>query len=172
MKNEVKNSSSKSSDIFLVLADEAENMMKNTSEAARKEAADETEKFLMEYEQKARQIIMKTKDKASLQASEIADRFKEAMMQRIEEASAAAMSQIMAGMGSKTEVMLQRLQQTVQTETRQAMADALGSKPESVAAKADSFITKPASKSAAVVEAHPKSVDSISPESFESWLTQ
>ena len=171
MKNEVKNPVNKSADIFLVLAEEAENMMKTTSESARKEAADETEKFLQEYEQKARQIILRTKDKAHRQASDIADRFKEALMQRIEEASASAMGQIMAGMGSKTEGMMQRLQQAIQSETRQALADALGSKPESFAAKAETFVTKPGSKPAAV-DTSAKSIDTISPESFESWLTQ
>jgi hypothetical protein len=165
----------KSADIFLVLAEEAENMMKTTSESASKEAAEETEKFLQEYEQKARQIIVRTREKARMQASDIAERFKEALMQRIEEASASAMSQIMAGVGSKTEGMMQRLQQVVQTETRQALADALNGKPESLVARAENIVTKPASKPAAqttVADASRKGADGISPESFESWLSQ
>ena len=180
MKNEVK-PSNKSPDVFLVLAEEAENMMKTTSEAARKQAAEETERFLQEYEQKTRQIILKTKETAHQQASEIAERFKEALMQRIEEASASAMNQIMAGMGSRTEGMMQRLQQAAQSEARQALADAFSPKPDSFvkpeafSTKVDSFVTKPASKpsiQAAVSDVSTKGTDSITPESFESWLTQ
>jgi len=162
MKNESK-VQGKSADVFLGLAEEAESMMKATSESARKEALEETEKFLLEYEQKARQIILKTRENARLQASEIAERFKDALMQRIEEASATAMSQIMSGVGSKTEEMMQRLQQAAQSEARQALAEAFSTKPASK-------ITPP--PAVETPSKNHEAVGGVNPESFESWLTQ
>ena len=148
----------KAADVFMLLAEEADTMMKSTSEMARKEAEEETEKLLHEYEQKARQIILKTRENARLQASEIGERFKEALMLRIEEASASAMSVIMTTVGSKTEEMVQRLHQAAQTEVRQALADA--------------FTVNQAAKPPAQSEIPVKNSEPANSESFESWLTQ
>ena len=147
----------KSADVFMVLAEEADSMMKSTSDLARKEALDETEKFLQQYEQKARQIILKTRENARMQASDIAERFKKALMMRIEEASASAMSQIMASVGTKTDEMVQRLQQAAQTEVRHALADA--------------FNGNPPAKAPPVVEPA-KNPEPANTDSFEIWLTQ
>ena len=158
MKNETK-SPGKAADVFTLLAEEAESMMKSTSELARKEASEETEKFLLEYEQKARQIILKIRENARLQATEIAERFKEALMLRIEEASASALSQIMAGVGNKTEEMVSRLQQAARSEVRQVLAEALAGNP--------------SSKQTPPSEPVPgESPDGANAENFESWLTQ
>jgi len=158
MKNETK-SPGKAADVFTLLAEEAENMMKSTSDLARKEASEETEKFLQEYEQKARQIILKIRENARLQATEIAERFKEALMLRIEEASASALSQIMAGVGNKTEEMVSRLQQAARSEVRQVLAEALAGNPSSKQ-------TPPSEPAAG------DSAEGANAENFESWLTQ
>ena len=155
----------KSADVFMVLAEEADGMMKSTSDLARKEALEETEKFLQQYEQKARQIILKTRENARMQASDIAERFKKALMMRIEEASASAMSQIMASVGTKTDEMVQRLQQAAQSEVRHALADAFNGNPPSKVSGS------PATK-APPVEEPVKNSEPANAESFEIWLTQ
>ncbi len=160
MKNEMR-APGKAVDVFMLLAEEADGIMKSTSEQARQQASEETEKFLQEYEQKARQIIVKTRENARAQAAEIAERFKEAMMLRIEEASASAMSQVMAGVGTKTEEMLQRIQQASRSEVRQVLADALTSKEQTAQQPPPTTETAPA-----------ENVDAADTESFESWLSQ
>ncbi len=158
MKNEMR-APGKAVDVFMLLAEEADGMMKATTESTRNEASEETEKFLQEYEQKARQIILRSRENARIKATEIAERFKEALMLRIEEASAAALGQIITGVGNKTEEMVLRLQQAAQTEVRQVLADALAN-------------NQPA-KQPAPVEAVPvESSEAANTESFESWLTQ
>jgi hypothetical protein len=168
MKNETPG---KAADVFMMLAEEADIMMKTTSESARKEASDETEKFLLEYEQRARKIILKTRENARLQASEIAERFKEALMLRIEETSALAMSQIMASVGTKTEEMVQRLQQAAQSEVRQALAGAFaGNQVVKESVKPEPTpVAEIVSKKSQSLEIN---IEPNNMESFETWLTQ
>ena len=171
MKNETPG---KAADVFMMLAEEADSMMKTTSESARKEASEETEKFLLEYEQRARQIILKTRENARLQASEIAERFKEALMLRIEETSALAMSQIMASVGTKTEEMVQRLQQAAQSEVRQALAGAFAGNqtPGQTVKQVPAQTVESTVKKSEPIEINiePNSAENM--ESFETWLTQ
>ena len=148
----------KSADVFLELAGEAEVMMKVTSESARNEALEATQKFLEEYEEAARKIILKTRESARAQAAEIAEHFNRSLMEHIMKTSVSAMSQIVAGIGPRTQEMTQRLQKPSANQAYRALVDALKEKP------TDKYLE--------AAEELPEIQGAANPESFRSWLTQ
>jgi hypothetical protein len=166
-------------DVMTLLAEEAECMINFAGKSALKEAEEETEIFLRQYEQKARQIILKIREDSRAQANEIAERFRDALILRIEEASTAALSQTIVEAGIKTGEIVKRLQETAKREARQALAEGLiagdsanrnrreevkmDSKSETTATKAEDI--KPISDKN---EMEPKPPA----EDFESWLRQ
>ena len=107
-KNEIKTQAN--ADIFLLLAVEAEGMMKRAGEEARKEAAEMTEKFLREYEQQARQIVLKTRERAAAQAEEIVGRLRESLVAGAGEASVFSVIQAVTGFAARMQEIGPRLQ--------------------------------------------------------------
>jgi hypothetical protein len=161
---------------MLLLAEEAEHMMSEAGQLARMEAEEETEKFLRQYEQRAKQIILKIREEARGRAAEIAERFREALMLRIEENSTAAIGQVISGIGGKTEEILQRLKETAKREVRQALAEGLMASQPSAGVNTESkLITKADEPAASPHESTPEIKEetvSSAGEDFESWLRQ
>ncbi len=121
----VKNDKKETSDVMLLLAEEAEQMIGLAGKTAVKEVEEETEKFLRQYEQKARQIILKIREDSRERANEIAGRFRDALILQIEEASTTALSQSIIDAGSRTGEIARRMQEATRREVRQALAEGL-----------------------------------------------
>jgi hypothetical protein len=167
MENENR-SPGKAVDIMALLAEEASHLMTSARESACKEANEETEKLLRQYEQKAKQIILKTREEARSRANEIAERFREALVLGIEETSTEALIQILAGLGTKSGEIATRLHDTAKNEVRQAIAENIvaGITPDS-APQVKPIVEMPVSPQ--VENAKP---DAVPGEDFESWLRQ
>jgi hypothetical protein len=112
-------------DLMQLMAEESENMIESAAKSAAKEADEETTEFLLQYEQKARQIILKIRAESSVKADAIAERFRDALMLRIEEASMASLNQVITGVSLKTGEIIKRLQESAKREARQALAEGL-----------------------------------------------
>jgi uncharacterized membrane protein len=174
-----KNSYSSPADIMLLLAQEAENVISVAGKAARQEADDETEKMLRQYEQKAKQIILKIREEARARAEDMASRFRDAVILRVEEASTASLDQAIKSLDIKTGEIVKHLQDSVKKDTRQALAEGLvagDEKPRPTHASTEQ--EKPAPKSELPM---PEEISLVSdksdsttkpPEDFEKWLMQ
>jgi hypothetical protein len=176
---ERKNVQKETTDVMLLLAEEAERMISSAGKSALKEADEETEKFLRQYEQKARQIILKTREDSRSQANEMAERFRDALILRIEEASTAALSQTIIDAGVKTGEIVKRLQETTKREARQALAEGLiagdpASRSRREEVKLDSKPETPATMAEDIKPISDKNEMELKPpsEDFENWLRQ
>jgi hypothetical protein len=167
MENEIR-PPGKAVDIMMLLTEEADLLMVSARESACKEANEETEKLLRQYEQKAKQIILKTREEARNRANEITERFREALVLRIEETSTEALIQILAGLGTKSGEIAARLQDAAKHEVRQALAENIvaGITPDPAVPQPKPAAETPISPQ---VENKPESLPGTD---FESWLRQ
>jgi hypothetical protein len=112
-------------DVMLLLAKEADDVIALAGKSARQEAEEETEKMLRQYEQRAKQIVLKIREETRARADEMAVRFRDALILMVEEASTAALDETIAGVGVKTGEIVKHMQEAVKKETRQALAEGL-----------------------------------------------
>jgi uncharacterized membrane protein len=166
-------------DVMLLLAQEAEDVISIAGKAARQEADDETEKMLRQYEQKAKQIVLKIREEARTRADDMAARFRDAVILRVEEASTASLDEAIKSIDVKTGEIVKHLQDTVKKDARQALAEGLvagDEKPrlnrayierEKLAPKSELPVPEEISLVSEKSEAAPKA-----PEDFETWLMQ
>ena len=110
----------KSADIMAALAEEADQLILEAGKAARREAEQEAERFLKEYKQKTKQIVLKIRKETNAKATEIANRVKYAIELKIEEAFAGAMAES----SRKVEELAKDIQQIASEEVGQASAEA------------------------------------------------
>jgi hypothetical protein len=166
-------------DVMLLLAKEAEDVVASAGKSAQQQAEEETRKLLLQYEQRAKQIVLKIREESRARADEMAARFREALILRVEEASTAAMYETINSVGASTAEIVKHLQESVKKETRQALAEGLvagdgkaDSKP--VHAEANETVSAPESVIAEGPEAPPEAVESAAgaPEEFGKWLMQ
>jgi hypothetical protein len=166
-------------DVMLLLAKEADDVIALAGKSARQEAEEETEKMLHQYEQRATQIVLKIREETRTRAEEMAGRFRDALILRVEEASTAAMDETINSVGVKTGEIVKHLQEVVKKETRQALAEGLvAGDDKSRSTRAHREEEKP------VAKAEQPAVEEISlvseegdlapkaPEDFEKWLMQ
>ena len=166
-------------EVMLLLAQEAEDVISLAGKAARQEADDETERMLRQYEQKAKQIVLKIREEARARADDMASRFRDAVILRVEEASTASLDEAIRSIDVKTGEIVKHLQDSVKKDTRQALADGLvagDEKPRSN--RAHTGQEKPAPKSELPL---PEEINRVNekgdvapkaPEDFEKWLMQ
>jgi hypothetical protein len=168
MENEIR-PPGKAVDIMMLLTEEADLLMMSARESACKEANEETEILLRQYEQKAKQIILKTREEARNRANEITERFREALVLRIEETSTEALIQILAGVGAKSGEIAARLQGAAKNEVRQALAETIvaGITTDPGVAQPAPAAETPASKP--IENNQPEPLPGLD---FESWLRQ
>jgi thioredoxin-like negative regulator of GroEL len=89
-------------DVMLLLAKEAEDVVASAGKSAQQQAEEETQKWLRQYEQRAKQIVLKIREESRARADEMAARFREALILRVEEASTAAIYETINGVGAIT----------------------------------------------------------------------
>ena len=166
-------------DVMKLLAQEAEDVISVAGKAARQEADDETEKMLRQYEQKTKQIVLKIREEARARAEDMASRFRDALILRVEEASTASLEEAIKSIDNKAEQIVKHLQESVRKDTRQALAEGLAAGDETLKSnralnEPDKISTKPGppiheqiSKVNNEADAAPKA-----PEDFENWLMQ
>jgi hypothetical protein len=168
-------------DVMLLLAREADDVIALAGKSARQEAEEETEKMLRQYEQRAKQIVLKIREEARSRADEMAMRFRDALILRVEEASTAALDTAIKDVGAKTEEIVKHLQEVVKKETRQALAEGLvaGDDKNHSAVRSHRDEEKSnlkAEQQPGMQETHPVSEDvnlsPKTPEDFEKWLLQ
>jgi hypothetical protein len=159
----------KAVDIMMLLTEETDLLMASAKESACKEANEETEKLLRQYEQKAKQIILKTREEARSRANEITERFREALVLRIEETSTEALIQILAGLGTKSGEIAARLQDAAKHEVRQALAENIvaGITPDPAKSQ-----NQPAPETPVSPQIENNKPEPLPGADFESWLRQ
>ena len=181
MKTEDKGSNDYGSpaDVMMLLAKEAEDVITVAGKAARQEADDETEKMLRQYEQKAKQIVLKIREEARARADDMATRFRDALILRVEEASTASLDEAIKSIDIKAEQIVKHLQESVRKDTRQALAEGLvagDEKPkltrtvnnqDKISPKSELPMHESTSKVNDKADGAPKA-----PEDFENWLMQ
>jgi 23S rRNA A1618 N6-methylase RlmF len=104
-----KQSEQESARIIETVAKETEEVIAKACDSARREAVEELEKALREYEQKTRQIVLKIKGEAKSKAAEIASRLGEAIMLGIEKSSTEAVADAVAEFSKKAESLTQTI---------------------------------------------------------------
>jgi hypothetical protein len=165
-------------DVMLLLAKEADDVIALAGKSARQEAEEETEKMLRQYEQRAKQIVLKIREETRARADEMAARFRDALILRVEEASTAALDETITGVGIKAGEIVKHMQEAVKKETRQALAEGL------VAGDDKSRSTSAQREDVSSAKTEQPQSETISPageesklpprsaEDFEKWLMQ
>lgn len=104
-----KQSEQESEKIIEAFSKETEQVFARACETARHAAELELEKALREYEQKAKQIVLKIREEAKARVAEIASRLSEAILQGIERTSAEAMASSVIEFNRRAENLTQGL---------------------------------------------------------------
>jgi hypothetical protein len=184
MKNEVngKNNFSDPADVMLLLAKEADDVIAMAGKSAMQESAAETEKILQQYEQRSKQVILKIREETRARADEMSARFRDALILCVEEASTAALDKAAQNMSTQAGEIVRRLKESVQKDTRQALADGLvavdseKSRPAAPATKPAQEKTPPMAEPPAPEEISlvydENGLVSKATEDFEKWLMQ
>ena len=171
-------------DMMAALAQEVELVITQASEAASREAEQELERILQEYEQKTKQIVLKIREETKSKTAEIVKRLSEAVMIGIEKASARAVAGVVTESSKKAGALTRKMQEAVEKEAGQAVARVavgLGGGIQSTDnhdpqkdVKADekgadevSQETEPATEDEGIELQRPTEV-----ENFDQWLTQ
>jgi len=110
-------------DIMAALTQEVEKIVTEAGEAAGREAEQELERILSEYEQKTKQIMLKIREGTKSKTAGIAGRLSEAIMLRVEQASAKAVSGAVADFGIRAGELTRKMQQTVEKEAVQTVGN-------------------------------------------------
>jgi hypothetical protein len=126
----------KSAEIMAALVEEADQLILEAGKAARREAEREAERFLKEYKQKTKHIVLKIRKETNTKASEIANRVKYAIEQKIEEAFADAMTES----SRKVEELAKDIQQITSEELGQASAEAKAATEVDLAAQEETAV--------------------------------
>lgn len=108
-----------SADTIAALAQEAGKVILEASRAAKQEAEQEAERVLRQYEQKTRQIVLKIREETKVKATVIANRIRDAIMLKIEQASA----DVIAKSSERVEELVGKTQQIASEEVGQAPAE-------------------------------------------------
>ncbi len=120
-------------EIMEALSREAEQVVANAIRLAREEAEAEAKKMLQQYEQKTRQIALKIKEDTKSRATQVADKVREAILLKIERASADIMSEAIAESTGKIEEL---------GWEGEAVAEEKAEQPSNVASKAQTDASK------------------------------
>ncbi len=106
-------------DMVAALAKDVDKVIIEARNAAKQEAEQEAEKVLRQYEQKTKQIASKIREEAKAKATEIANRIRDAIILKIEKASA----DVIAGSSRRVEELVKKTQQIASEEVGQASAE-------------------------------------------------
>jgi hypothetical protein len=160
-----KQSEQESTKIIEAFGRETEQVFARAYETARKAAELELEKALHEYEQKAKQIVLKIREDAKVRTAEIASRLSEAILQGIERSSAEAVASSVIDFNKRAENLTQNLCQTGAKQQAQA-------EPEKPASGAGDSLEIDVAKDLAGVADDKPNGRAQANEEFEQWLKQ
>jgi len=160
-----KQSEQESTKIIEAFSKETEQIFARSYETARHAAELELEKALREYEQKAKQIVLKIREEAKARTAEIASRLSEAIMQGIERSSAEAMASSVVEFNRRAESLTQSL--CPNGVKPQAQAE-----PEKPAQAEAGGLEIEVGKDLAGVADDKPNVRAQANEEFEQWLSQ
>jgi hypothetical protein len=166
-------------DVMLLLAKEADDVIALAGNSARQEAEEETEKMLRQYEQRAKQLVLKIREETRARADEMAARFRDALILRGEEASTTALNETIKSVAVRADAIIKHMQETVKKETRQALAEGLvagddrpgSSRSQSEEEKPVAKVEQPGVKEIRLVSEEGDLAPKAS-EDFEKWLMQ
>ncbi|MCJ7769291.1 MAG: hypothetical protein MUO92_02295 [Dehalococcoidales bacterium] len=172
------------SDIMMELTQAADKVIAEAGEKAGREAEQELERIISEYERKTKQIILKIKEETKTKTAEIAGKLSETIMLRIEQASAEAVTSAVSELSTKARKLTRKMQETAGEEVEKTMgkvAVELGGNAESD----DSSALKEGSGIAEIREDHLGQEEEITAEEegielkqsigaddFNQWLTK
>jgi hypothetical protein len=164
-------------DAMLLLAKEAEQIIGAAGASALQKAEEETGKLLAEYEQRAKQIFLKTREEARASAEGMAVRFREALLLGAEEASTAAIDEAARKMSARVDDIVRRMQESIRKEARVALEEGLaaGGLDAPVLGKAVKATVAPPVEPVAEkpkIAAAPKPAEAPASGDFASWLMQ
>ena len=111
-------------DLMAEMAKEADQIIINAGKAARQEAEQEIERILKQYEEKTKQIVLKIREETNTRATQIADNVREAILLKIEKASADAIAGAIADSSRKVEELVKNQTNLVGEEGEPAPAEA------------------------------------------------
>jgi hypothetical protein len=166
---------------MLVLAKEAEAVIGGASASAMQKAEEETEKMLQQYEQRARQIMLKIREETRVRAEEMAARFRDAMILGAEQASTVAIDEATRSMGAKVDDIVRRLQESVRKDTQAVIyekivpAEIQKTRTAPEAKKVETAVSAKAEQPATVTTAPAAEEGKQAipePEDFAAWLMQ
>ncbi|UCE97452.1 MAG: hypothetical protein JSV74_05740 [Dehalococcoidia bacterium] len=112
-----KDSSPISNDFLAELTQAAESIITEAGRKAGREAEQEMERILSEYERKTKQIILKIKEETKAKTTEIATKLSAAIMLRIEQTSAKAVTGAVSEFSNRAGELTKKLQETAEKET-------------------------------------------------------
>jgi len=112
-----KDSSPMSNDFLTELTQATESIIVEAGKKAGREAEQEMERILGEYERKTKQIILKIKEETKTKTTEIASKLSAAIMFRIEQASARAVTGAVSEFSNRAGELTKKLQETAAKET-------------------------------------------------------
>jgi hypothetical protein len=164
-------------DVMTLLAEEVERMAARAGKTAFEAGEAETQAFLAQYEQKAKQVILKVREEMRAEVDVVVSRFREALILRIEHASALALSETVASVSGRTDEIVCRLQDAARREVRQVLVEELSAKAELPHPPAP---TKPEPGQAAAAKSENPAKDKVVEpvgsaninSDFENWLSQ
>ena len=184
LKETVKSIEPEGLNIMAALTREVENVVAEAGEAAGREAEQELERILGEYERKTKQIMLKIREGTKSKTAEIAGRLSEAIMLRVEQASAKAVSGAVAEFGFRTGELTRKMQQSVEKEAVQTvghlvagMGGGVETEIEKEATKDEDIVKAKSEEAGREDEPSPKddSIELQQPierEDFNQWLSQ
>lgn len=122
------------SDFMTELIQAADRIIAEASEKAGREAEQELERMIGEYERKTKQIILKIKEETKTKTAEIAGKLSATIMLRIEQSSAEAVTSSVSELITKAGDLTRKMQETADKEveqTKDKIAAELGSDAQS-----------------------------------------
>ncbi len=109
-------------DFMAELTQATERIIAEAGEKAGREAEQEMERVLGEYERKTKQIILKIKEETKTKTAEIAGKLSEAILLRIEQASVKAVTSAVSELSSRAWELTRKMQETAEKETGQEIS--------------------------------------------------
>jgi acyl-CoA reductase-like NAD-dependent aldehyde dehydrogenase len=165
------------------LTQATERIIAEAGEKAGREAEQELERVLGEYERKTKQIILKIKEDTKAKTAEITAKLSEAIMFSIEQASAKAVNSMVSELSIRAGELTRKMQETTEKEPNQEISKASTGLWDNIentykSASQEGLDVVEAKKEDAGKEAEPvmeegeiKLNQSIESEDFDQWLT-
>lgn len=118
----VENIESNTVDFMADLTQAAERIIVEAGEKAGREAEQELDRILGEYERKTKQIILKIKEETKAKTAEIAVKLSETIMLRIEQVSAKAVTGAVSELSARAGELTRKMQDVAAKETNQEIS--------------------------------------------------